>query len=87
MGMQPHRGSTVLVYGILGLVVCQFLGIAAWRMGTDDLRQMEFGQMDPSGRDLTNAGRICGMVATGILIFQLAIVLIAVVLMLLSPNR
>ena len=85
--MRPHRGSTVLVYGILGLVVCQLLGIAAWRMGTDDLREMDFGQMDPSGRDLTNAGRICGMVGTGILIFQLAIVLIAIFLMLISPNR
>ena len=85
--MRPHRGSTVLVYGILGLVLCQLLGIAAWRMGTDDLREMEFGQMDPSGRDLTNAGRICGMVATGILIFQVAVMLIVFVVMLLSANR
>ena len=85
--MRPHRGSTVLVYGILGLVVCQLLAIAAWRMGTDDLRQMEFGQMDPSGRDLTNAGRICGMVGTGILIFQLAVMLIVFAAMLLSSNR
>ena len=85
--MRPHRGSTVLVYGILGLVLCQILGIAAWRMGTDDLRAMEFGQMDPSGRDLTNAGRICGMVATVILIFQLAVMLIVFAAMLLSANR
>lgn len=56
-------------------------------MGTDDLREMEFGRMDPSGRDLTNAGRVCGMVGMGILIFQLAIVLIALALMLLSSNR
>ena len=68
-------------------MVCQLLGVAAWRMGTDDLREMDFGQMDPSGRDLTNAGRICGMVATGILIFQLAILLIAFLVMLLSANR
>lgn len=85
--MRPHRGSTVLVYGILGLVVCQLLGVAAWRMGTDDLREMEYGQMDPSGRDMTNAGRICGMVATGILILQLAIIFVALLLALLSPNH
>ena len=85
--MRPHRGSTVLVYGILGLVLCQLLGIAAWRMGADDLREMEFGQMDPSGRDLTNAGRICGMVATVILILQLAIMLIVFAAMLVSSNR
>jgi hypothetical protein len=85
--MRPHRASTVLVYGILGLIVCQLLAIAAWRMGTDDLRAMDFGQMDPSGRDLTNAGRICGMVGTGILIFQLAIMLIVFAAVLVSPHR
>ena len=85
--MRPHRGSTVLVYGILGIVVCQLLAIAAWRMGTDDLRDMEFGRMDPSGRDLTKAGRILGMVGTGILIFQLAIMLIVFGTILLAPGR
>ncbi|MGZ5435100.1 MAG: DUF4190 domain-containing protein [Pyrinomonadaceae bacterium] len=85
--MRPHRGSSVLVYGILGLVLCQLLGIAAWRMGTDDLREMDLGQMDPSGRDLTNAGRILGIVATIILIFQLAIMLIVFAAMLLYANR
>jgi hypothetical protein len=68
-------------------VLCQLLGIAAWRMGTDDLREMDLGQMDPSGRDLTNAGRICGMVATVILIFQLALMQIVFAAMLLSANR
>jgi hypothetical protein len=84
--MRPHRGSSVLVYGILGLVLCQILGIAAWRMGNDDLREMDLGRMDPSGRDLTKAGRILGIVATVILIFQLAIMLIVVLAMLLSPR-
>lgn len=85
--MRPHRGSTVLVYGILGLIVCQLLAIAAWRMGNDDLREMEYGRMDPSGRDLTNAGRVCGMVGTGILIFQFAVMLIVFVTLFLSSNR
>lgn len=68
-------------------MVCPLLGIAAWRMGTDDLREMEFGQMDSSGRDMTNAGRICGMVATVLLILQAAVVLLAVLMMLLSAPR
>ena len=55
-------------------------------MGNDDLREMEFGRMDPSGRDLTNAGRILGKVATVILIFQLAVMLIVFLAMLLSPR-
>jgi len=64
--MRPHRGVTVLVLGILGLVTCPFLGIAAWFMGDTDLEEMRAGRMDASGRDMTNAGRICGMVASAI---------------------
>jgi hypothetical protein len=62
--MKPHHGTLVLVFGILGLVICAPLGIAAWVMGNGDLKQMDSGAMDPSGRSLTNAGRILGMVAT-----------------------
>jgi hypothetical protein len=72
--MKPHRGTLILVLGILGLVLCAPLGIAAWIMGQGDLKQMDAGQMDPSGRSLTNAGRICGIIATillalGIIVF------------------
>ncbi len=61
--MQPHRGTVVLVLGILGLLLCFILGIVAWVMGNDDLREMRLGTMDPSGRGLTQAGRICGMIS------------------------
>ncbi len=43
--------------------MCQPLGIAPWIMGGGDLKKMDAGAMDPSGRSLTNAGRICGIVA------------------------
>jgi hypothetical protein len=68
--MKPHRATLVLVFGILGFVACPFLGIAAWVMGNRDLEEMDHGLMDPSGREMTNAGRICGMVSTGLLILQ-----------------
>ena len=74
--MRPHRGVVILVFGILGLVLCQLFGIAAWVMGNEDLKEMNAGRMDSSGRDLTKAGRICGMVATGVLIFQMVIIII-----------
>ncbi len=61
--MQPHRGTVVLVLGILGLAMCFILGIVAWVMGNNDLREIDNGQMDPSGRGLTQAGRICGMIS------------------------
>jgi len=66
--MKPHRGTLILVLGILGLVVCGPLGIAAWIMGNGDLKEMDAGAMDPSGRGNTNAGRICGIIATILLV-------------------
>ena len=62
--MKPHRGTLILVLGILSLVLCAPLGIAAWVMGNTELKQMEAGAVDPSGRSLANAGRICGMIGT-----------------------
>jgi hypothetical protein len=62
--MKAHRGTLILVLGILGLVVCFPCGIAAWVMGRGDLRQMDVGQMDPEGRSLTQAGKIVGIIAT-----------------------
>ena len=71
--MTPHRGGTILTLGILSLVVCPLLGLFAWFKGDDDLQQMKMGKMDPGGRDITNAGRICGMVATGLFVTQMII--------------
>lgn len=85
--MKPHRGAIILVYGILGLLVCPLLGIAAWTMGNNDLREMNAGYMDRTGKELTNAGRILGMVATGILILQGVIILVAIMMMLIAGNR
>ena len=62
--MKPHRGTLILVFGILSLVLCAPLGIAAWIMGNGDLKQMDAGTMDPTGRSVTNAGRICGIIGT-----------------------
>ncbi len=61
--LNPHRGGVVLALGILGLVACFICGIFAWVMGNNDLREMAAGTMDLSGRGLTQAGRICGMVS------------------------
>jgi len=61
--LQPHRGVMILVLGILGIVCCFICGIVAWVMGNNDLRDMDAGIMDPSGRGLTQAGKICGIVS------------------------
>jgi hypothetical protein len=74
--LQAHRGAVILVLGILSLTACVPLGIAAWTLGDLDLRAMDQGRMDPAGRDLTQAGRICGIVGT--VLFALALVWAAV---------
>jgi amino acid transporter len=63
----PHRGVTILVLGILGIVCCGIMGILAWIWGNNDLEEMGAGRMDPAGRDMTNIGRILGMIATALM--------------------
>ena len=73
----------MLVFGILGLcgVACFVLfpfGIAAWALGQTAMNQI---RADPTttytNRGNVNAGRICGIVATGILIALFALFIVA----------
>ena len=74
--MKPHRGAVILAFGILGLVVSQLFGVAAWVMADNDLKEMNRGYMDPTGRDLTNVGRILGIVATALMAIPLLILIL-----------
>lgn len=78
--LNPHRGGVVLALGILGLVACFICGIFAWVMGNNDLREMAAGTMDLSGRGLTQAGRICGMVSVILPIVVICLWLLMVLL-------
>jgi hypothetical protein len=63
--LEPHRGTVILVLGILSLVIAHFiLGPIAWYMATEDLKKIRAGRMDPEGESPTNTGRICGMIGT-----------------------
>ena len=59
-----HRGHRVLTLGICGFAICFVCGIIAWVMGSGDLKEMDSGLMDASGRGLTRAGMILGMIST-----------------------
>lgn len=63
----PHRGTLILIFGIVGIVGCGIFAILAWLFGNEDLKKMNMGQMDPSGRDITNTGRILGIIGTGLM--------------------
>jgi hypothetical protein len=69
--MAPHRGTLILVLGIVGIVCCFIGGIVAWVMANTDLREMDAGRMDPDGRGLTLAGKICGIVSIVLFILGL----------------
>ncbi len=67
--LEPHRGTVILVLGILSIclgVGCIgiVLGPIAWAMGASDLRAIREGRMDPSGEGTTRAGYTCGIVGT-----------------------
>ena len=66
---EPHRGVLILTFGILGVACCFPFGIAAWVMGNNDIKQIEAGTMDPTGKGMTNAGKICGIIGTVLGIF------------------
>ena len=73
---RPHRGVLVLVLGILGLTVCGLIGIPAAFMGLTDLREMNAGRMDPSGKGMTIAGMVMGWVCLAI--FALVVLFIGI---------
>lgn len=79
--MEAHRGTLILVFGILSIVICGIFGPFAWKMGQGDLAKIDAGTMDPEGRQLTNAGKICGIVGSIFLVLQVIyiIVMVAVV--------
>lgn len=71
--MSKHRGTLILVLGILSLIICYPMGFVPWFMGKTDLKAMAAGTMDPEGRTMTNIGMILGII--GSVLFLLGIVL------------
>ena len=67
--LKPHRAGTILTLGIIGLIICGPLCIAAWLMGDSE---MDAGIMDKSGRSTTSTGRALGVL--GSILWILAIV-------------
>jgi hypothetical protein len=66
--LRPHRGTLILVLGILGLVCCMVCGIVAWVLGNQDMKDMAAGTMDPSGLGMTKAGKILGIISVALFV-------------------
>lgn len=61
-GLKPHRGTMLLIFGILGIICCVIFAILAWVMGSGDLKAMAAGEMDRSGEGTTKAAKILGII-------------------------
>jgi hypothetical protein len=73
------QGTTILVLGILSLVVCGLIGPFAWVMGNNAIAEIDANPSAYTNRGTVQAGRICGIVASGVLIVTALVILFAVV--------
>jgi hypothetical protein len=80
----PEGGTTIFVFGLLGIMVCGILGIIAWSMGSEYERKCRALGVKPDG--LGVAGRIMGMVATFLILIPLAIFIIFLMIALLAGS-
>jgi hypothetical protein len=78
-GYEHPQGTTILVVGILSLVVCQLLGPVAWVMGNNAIAEIDRNPSAYTNRGTVQAGRICGIVASAIMILTVVIILFAVI--------
>ena len=72
------NGTLILVFGILGFVLCPVFGLVSWSMGTNALRRLDAAEIyEGSERGLANAGRICGIISSflwlGVLLLRLMV--------------
>lgn len=74
--VEHPRGTAILVLGILSLVVCGLIGPFAWSMGSTALREIDANPGYYSNRGLVVAGRICGMVATILLVVGVVVIVL-----------
>lgn len=79
------QGTTILILGILGIVLCQLCAPFAWVMGNRVLAEIDANPTLYSNRSLVVAGRICGIVGTVIfgvylvgIVLYLAVVAVAI---------
>jgi hypothetical protein len=70
-GHEHPQGTTILVLGILSLVLCAPLGIAAWVMGKRALA--EATAMGATNTSTIKAGYVCGIIGTCLMLLGLAI--------------
>jgi hypothetical protein len=85
-GREHPQGTTILVLGIVSLVfglscgIGFLLGPVAWVMGNNAIAEIDQNPAAYTNRGAVQAGRICGIVATALLVLGVLafVVLVAV---------
>lgn len=65
------KGMTILILGILSLVCCSPLGIAAWLMGNNALKEIDAQPGRYGNRQTVQIGRILGIIGIVLLVLGL----------------
>jgi hypothetical protein len=66
--IEHPKGMTILILGILSLVCCSPLGIAAFVMGNNALREIDAQPGRYSNRQIVQIGRILGIIGMVLLV-------------------
>ena len=70
------RGTLILVLGILSFFICGvILGVVAFVMGNNALKEIDRNPSAYSNRGRVNAGRICGAIGAVLSVLVLALAL------------
>ncbi len=76
---EASQATTILVLGIIGVVLCQLLGPAAWVMGNNELKAIDAGRRAPENRGTANAGRILGIIATVLMAIGIILLILVII--------
>lgn len=82
-GMEPHRGTMLLVASVASLLCCQLGSIVVFFLARGDKQKIATGAMDPEGASSTNIAywvSVAGMVVF-VLIFCLSAVSVGMQIM------
>ncbi len=78
-------GTTVLVLGILGLVACGLLAPFAWVKGNAAMREIDAQpQVNWTNRGAVQAGRICGIIGSVLIMLGVLFLILFVLAVVLS---
>ncbi|MDI6784235.1 MAG: DUF4190 domain-containing protein [bacterium] len=76
------RAITALVFGILGIVCCQPIGIAGWIIGASELKKIKSGLSSEEGKAYATAGMIMGIISTTIFTMVMVVSIIWLIFLL-----